>query len=58
MVDPSLTQRCPPMPAIKTNSDGQVQLGELVLADIELAGMYRECSRRHRGLAEAVEGLL
>ena len=57
MVDPSLTQRCQPMPPIPTQSDGQIQMGELVLADIELAGMYRECARRHQGLAEAVEKL-
>jgi hypothetical protein len=45
------------MPAIPTQTDGQIQMGELVLADIELAGMYRECARRHQGLAEAVEKL-
>jgi len=27
-------------------------MGDLLLADIELAGLYQECSKRHSGLAE------
>lgn len=32
-------------------------MGELVLADIELAGMYRECARGKQGLIDAHNGL-
>jgi hypothetical protein len=27
-------------------------MGDLLLADIELSGLYRECARRHDGLSE------
>lgn len=30
-------------------------MGELVLADIELAGMYKECARGKAGLIEALQ---
>lgn len=30
-------------------------MGDLLLADIELAGQYRECAERHNGLATWAE---
>jgi hypothetical protein len=27
-------------------------MGDLLLADVELAGLYQECSARHSGLAD------
>lgn len=30
----------------------KANMGDLVVADVELAGQYHECAERHRGLAE------
>jgi hypothetical protein len=46
------------MPMIPTQDDGKIQLGELVLADVELAGLYRECAASKAGLIQAVEELM
>lgn len=32
-------------------------MGDLLLADIELAGLYAECRKRHAGLAEWARGV-
>jgi len=48
-------QPCPAMPAVLTKADGRIEMGELVLADIELAGLYKECARSKDGLIEAVK---
>jgi hypothetical protein len=32
-------------------------MGDLLLADIELAGLYVECSKRHAGLAQWAKGV-
>lgn len=37
-----------------TNEDGTIAMGELLLADIELAGQYRECMTIHNGLVDAI----
>lgn len=29
-------------------------MGDLLLADVDLAGQYRECQKLHQGLVEAV----
>jgi len=34
----------------------QVDMGELLLMDIELAGMYKECAAGKAGLVEALKG--
>ena len=55
MIDQVLMQPCPAMPAVLTKADGRIEMGELVLADIELAGLYKECARSKDGLIEAVK---
>ena len=57
-IDSALMAPCPPMPMIPTQDDGTIQLGELVLADVELAGLYRECAASKAGLIQAVEELM
>lgn len=52
MIDSALMMPCPPIPMIPSQSDGTITMGDLVLSDIELAGMYRECRERHGALAE------
>jgi hypothetical protein len=42
---------------IPTRPDGLIEMGELVLADVELAGMYRECAQGKLGLIKAVESM-
>lgn len=37
-----------------TSPDGTITLGELLLADIELAGQYRACMTIHNGLIDAI----
>jgi hypothetical protein len=32
-------------------------MGDLLAADVELAGLYHECAKRHAGLAEWATGL-
>ena len=51
-IDAGLLQLCPPMPPVPE----KVDMGELLLMDIELAGMYRECAAGKRGLVEALRG--
>ncbi len=48
-------QPCPLIPTIQIRPDGQIEMGELLLADIELAGLYKECARGKQGLIEAVK---
>ena len=50
-VDPppaNLAVQCDPIQKLKPGSN----MGDLVLSDIELAGQYRECSKRLSGLIE------
>lgn len=54
MIDQALMQPCQAIPPVPTRTDGKIELGELVLADIELAGLYRECARGKQGLIDAV----
>jgi hypothetical protein len=54
LIDQSLMQSCPPLPRVATRPDGQIEMGELLLADIELAGLYKECARGKDGLIEAI----
>lgn len=49
----NLTIRCLP-PALLPE---KANMGDLLLADIELAGQYRECARRHDGLVDWAEGV-
>ena len=49
-IDAGLLQECPPIPAVPDTVD----MGELLLMDIELAGMYRECAAGKAGLIEAL----
>lgn len=49
-------QLCPEIPEIPLSADGTIPMGDLLLADVELAGQYRECQELHRGLVEAVRG--
>jgi hypothetical protein len=44
----NLTVPCPEPSILPSNAN----MGDLLSADIDLAGMYRECSRRQAGLAE------
>lgn len=48
---------CPPIPPIPTQDNGAITMGELMLADVELAGMYRECAKGKAGLIQAVESM-
>jgi len=43
----NMTQPCPELTDAKPQT-----LGELLAADIELIGMYRDCKERHNALAE------
>lgn len=52
-IDAGLLQLCPPIPPVPE----QVDMGELLLMDIELAGMYKECAAGKRGLVEALRGI-
>lgn len=36
------------MPILSDNAN----MGDLMSADVELAGLYAECARRHKGLSE------
>lgn len=49
-IDAGLLQECPPFPPVPETVD----MGELLLMDIELAGMYRECAAGKAGLIEAL----
>lgn len=44
----NLAIQCDPIQKLKTGAN----MGDLVLSDIELAGQYRECAKRHSGLIE------
>jgi len=43
----NLTAKCPAPPLLPNKAN----MGDLLAADIELAGMYRECAERHAGLS-------
>jgi len=43
----NLTASCPEPPLLPSKAN----MGDLLAADIELAGMYRECAERHAGLS-------
>lgn len=49
-IDAGLLQPCPAIP----DTPDTVDMGELLLMDIELAGMYRECAASKAGLIKAV----
>lgn len=49
-IDEGLLQPCAPMPTVPVTLD----MGELLLMDIELAGLYKECAAGKAGLIEAV----
>ncbi|MCY1361300.1 hypothetical protein D9M69_479610 [compost metagenome] len=51
-IDAGLLQPCPPIPDVPAKLD----MGELLLLDIELAGLYKECAEGKAGLIEAVKG--
>lgn len=51
-IDAGLLQLCPPIPPVPE----KVDMGELLLMDIELAGMYKECAVGKAGLVEALKG--
>lgn len=44
----NLTQACAPVPDLPEPAT----LGDLLRADIELIGLYRECGARHQALSE------
>ncbi len=48
----NLRAQCPSPPQLPSRA---LLPGELVEADAELAGQYRECAERHRGLADWAE---
>jgi hypothetical protein len=50
-VHPNLTIPCPP----PVRLPNPLTLGDLVLADAELAAMYLECQAKHRALVEAIK---
>ncbi|MCY1525552.1 hypothetical protein D9M68_605330 [compost metagenome] len=52
-IDAGLLQPCQPIPPVPTKLD----MGELLLLDIELAGLYKECAPGKVGLIEAVKEL-
>lgn len=56
-IDEGLLVECLPMPVIPVTNEGTILMGDLVLADVELAGLYAECRERHRGLIKAVRGM-
>lgn len=47
----NLTAKCPAPPLLPSKAN----MGDLLSADIELAGMYLECAERHAGLATWAE---
>lgn len=56
-VDASLMKECDPIPIAVPRDGKQLTMGELLLSDIELAGMYKECAKGKSGLIEAVKEL-
>lgn len=54
MIEQALLQPCPDLPLVRVDEDGTGDPAELLLADVELAGQYRECQRLHQGLINAV----
>jgi len=44
----NLTQACTPVPDLPEPAN----LGDLLRADIELIGLYKECAARHQALSE------
>ncbi len=53
-IDAGLLQPCPPIPAVPAKLD----MGELLLLDIELAGLYKECAAGKAGLIESVQAVV
>jgi len=51
-VDQAVMMPCPPMQPVPTDADGQVTMGDLLLADIELAEQYAVCLERNQALRE------
>ncbi len=54
-VDQSLMVSCPPMKPVPTAADGQVSMGDLLLADIELAEQLAACRKRNQALREWIK---
>lgn len=49
----NLTIRCQALPLLAADAN----MGDLLLADIEMAGLYAECAKRHAGLAQWAKGV-
>ena len=47
----NLTQPCPSIPLLPPH----LTMGDLVIADAELAALYNECRARHKALVEAIK---
>lgn len=54
-IDQSLLQPCPDLQQVPVADDGTAPMGDLMLADIDAAGMYRECQAGKNGLIEAIK---
>lgn len=54
-IDRGLMQECPDLPVVQVAADGTASMGDLVLADIDAAGMYRECQAGKKGLIKAIK---
>lgn len=52
-IDESLLQECPPLPKLESPT-GNVDLGNLVLDNVEIAGIYQQCAEGKSGLIGAV----
>ncbi len=53
-IDEGLLQECAPILPVPVAEDGTASMGDLTLADIALAGQYRECAKGKAGLIRAV----
>lgn len=54
--DQALMQPCPNLPTFEP--DRPLLLGDLVAGDVEIAGMYHECSAKQGGLAKYIRSTL
>ena len=49
----NLTQECPKLPELIGIGDN-VTMGDLVLYNIEIIGLYNECKSNHKGLIQVI----
>lgn len=56
--DPFLLQECPPIYKAEKSPDGDFSMGDLLLDNIKIQGMYEECSAIHSGLVKSVKSYL